>query len=136
MIDNDDMLHRVDRTYLGPTGATLPVRIRYSALGIGTGLLIIVFVIARGIVHVPLGFKSLVVILALTVVITGRVTKFVTADRPVRSVIRAAWNDLIAPRPPKPGQTVVLRASALPRANPGASVHTPQSKVTPDDFAA
>lgn len=136
MIDNDDLLHRVDRTYLGPTGATLPFRIRYSALGLGTGLLLIVFVIARGIVHVPLGFKSLVVILGLTVVITARITKFVTPDRPVRSVVKAAWNDLIAPRPPKHGQTVVVRTSAIPHSSHSASSPTPTSKVTSDDFAA
>lgn len=99
MIDNDDMLHRVDRTYLGPTGFTFPVRLRYAAIGLGGSILVTVFVIARGIVHVPLGFKSLVVILALTVVATARITKYVNADRPVRSIFRAAWNDLVAPRP-------------------------------------
>jgi hypothetical protein len=119
VIDNDDLLHRVDQHYLGPTGFTLPVRIRYAALGLGSAFLVTVFVIARAVVHVPLGFKSLVVMIVITVALTARVTKFVNADRPVRSVIRAAWNDLIAPRPPKPGQTVVLRIPpflALPAA--------------------
>ncbi len=111
MIDNDDMLHRVDRHYLGPTGFTLPVRLRYGgAVGLGTVITATVFVVARAIVHVPLGFQSLVLIVGIGVVITARVTKYVNADRPLRSVITAAWNDLTAPRPPKPGgQTVVLR---------------------------
>ncbi|WP_052056718.1 hypothetical protein [Rhodococcoides fascians] len=130
MIDNDDMLHRVDRTYLGPTGFTFPVRLRYAAIGLGGSILVTVFVIARGIVHVPLGFKSLVVILALTVVATARITKYVNADRPVRSIFRAAWNDLVAPRPPKPGQTVVLRVSHIARATRGASTSTSHTKVT------
>lgn len=125
MIDNDDMLHRVDRHYLGPTGLTFPFRLRYASLGLGVALFVVVFVTARAIVHVPLGFKSLVVMVIITVVLTARVTKFVNADRPVRSVIKAAWNDLNAPRPPKPGQTVVLRLPATPRVCSGAQGITP-----------
>ncbi|PBC49772.1 hypothetical protein CJ179_10635 [Rhodococcus sp. ACS1] len=125
MIDNDDLLHRVDQHYLGPTGFTLPVRIRYAALGLGAAFMVTVFVLARAVVHVPLGFKSLVVMVVITVVLTARVTKFVNADRPVRSVIRAAWNDLNAPRPPKAGQTVVLRIPAISRAAGSAHAITP-----------
>ncbi|PBC45328.1 hypothetical protein [Rhodococcus sp. ACPA1] len=125
MIDNDDLLHRVDQHYLGPTGFTLPVRIRYAALGLGAAFMVTVFVLARAVVHVPLGFKSLVVMVVITVVLTARVTKFVNADRPVRSVIRAAWNDLNAPRPPKPDQTVVLRIPAISRAAGSAHAVTP-----------
>ncbi|WP_413768968.1 hypothetical protein [Rhodococcus pyridinivorans] len=117
MIDNDDMLHRVDRHYLGPTGFTLPFRLRYAAVGLGALVTVTVFVIARAIVQVPLGFQSLVVIVGIGVVITARVTKYVNADRSVRSVIRAAWNDLTAPRPPKAGQTVVLTIPAAMRAS-------------------
>ncbi|RZK72882.1 MAG: hypothetical protein EOP28_06200 [Rhodococcus sp. (in: high G+C Gram-positive bacteria)] len=40
MIDNDDLLHRVDQHYLGPTGFTLPVRIRYAALGLGAAFMV------------------------------------------------------------------------------------------------
>lgn len=119
MIDNDDMLHRVDRHYLGPTGFTLPFRVRYGAVGIGFVIPVAIFIIARAIVHVPINFQSIVIILALGVVITARVTKYVNADRPLRSVARAAWNDLNAPRPPKVGQTVVLRIPA--------AFHTPRS---------
>jgi hypothetical protein len=122
VIDNDDMLHRVDRHYLGPTGFTFPFRIRYAALGLGALLFFTVFVVARGIVHVPLGFKSIVVMIIITVAITARVTKVVNADRPIRSVFKAAWNDLNAPRPPKPGQTVVLRIPATVRAHRSAPI--------------
>lgn len=112
MIDNDDMLHRVDRHYLGPTGFTLPFRVRYGAVGIGFVIPVAIFIIARAIVHVPINFQSIVIILALGVVLTSKVTKYVNADRPLRSVLKAAWNDLNAPRPPKVGQTVVLRIPA------------------------
>lgn len=115
MIDNDDLLHRYDRHFLGPTGYTLPFRLRYASIGLGAGLFCVVFFIARAVVHVPLGFKSLAVMMAVTIVLTSKVTKVVNADRPIRSVIRAAWNDLNAPRPPKPGQTVVLRITSLSR---------------------
>ena len=125
MIDNDDLLHRVDQHYLGPTGFTFPFRIRYAALGLGAGIFVMVFVIARAIVHVPLGFKSLAVMVVITVVLTARVTKFVNSDRPVRSVLRAAWNDLNAPRPPKSGQTVVRRLPALSRAADSAHATMP-----------
>ena len=108
MIENDDILHRVDAHYLGPAGHTFPMRIRYSAAGVGAGIFFLIFVTARAIMHAPLGFKSLALMVAVTVVLTSKVTKYVNADRPLRSVIRAAWNDLVAPRPPKPGQTVLI----------------------------
>lgn len=121
MIDNDDLLHRVDKHYLGPTGAKLPVRLRYASLGLGALTFVIVFIIARAIVHVPLGFKSLVIMLVITVAVTTRVTKMVSADRPVRSVFKAAWNDLTAPRPPKRGTTVVLHVPSIPRSSDRAA---------------
>ena len=122
MIDNDDLLHRVDRHYLGPTGFTFPFRLRYAAVGLGVAIFVTVFVLARAIVHVPLGFKSIVVMGAIAVILTGRLTKVVNADRPIRSVFKAAWNDLNAPRPPKPGQTVVLRIPATVRAHRSAPI--------------
>ncbi|WP_404316357.1 hypothetical protein [Prescottella equi] len=125
MIDNDDLLHRVDRHWLGPTGFTLPFRLRYAAVGLGVLIFVTVFVLARAIVHVPLGFKSIVVMGAIAVILTGRLTRFVNADRPIRSVFKAAWNDLNAPRPPKPGQTVVLRIPATIRAQRSAPTSAP-----------
>lgn len=116
MIDNDDLLYRVDRHYLGPTGFTLPIRLSYSALGLGFAVLTTVFVIGRAVVHVPLTFASLAIMVALAFVITAKVTRYVNADRPLRSVFTAAWNDLHAPRPPRRGQTVVLRIPAAVRA--------------------
>lgn len=137
MIDNDDMLHRVDRHYLGPTGFTLPFRLRYGAVGLGTIITAAVFVVARAIVHVPLGFQSLVLIVGIGVVITARVTRYVNADRPLRSVGTAAWNDLTAPRPPKPGQTVVLRIPAAVRTARSTHVAATSSEGNSTDaFAA
>lgn len=132
MIDNDDMLHRVDRHYLGPTGFTLPFRLRYAAVGLGAAILVTVFVIARAVVHVPLSYTSLVMIVGLSAVLTSRVTKYVNADRPVRSVAKAAWNDLTAPRPPKPGQTVTVHIPTAFRTSRSAQVH--DGRLHPGDL--
>ncbi|ANS32165.1 hypothetical protein R1CP_37830 (plasmid) [Rhodococcus opacus] len=106
MINNDDLLYRVDRHYLGPTGYALPVRIRYTAGLVGAAVFAAVFLISRAILHVPLGFKPLLVMVLVTVWATTRISKYVTPDQPLRSVLKAAANDLSAPRPPKPGVTV------------------------------
>lgn len=115
MIDTDDLLYRVDGHYLGPAGRTLPFRVRYAAIRVGVPLFIVLFVIARAVVHLPLDFKPFVILLAVTAILTGRIIKHVNADRPVSSIFRAAWNDLTAPRPPKPGRTVTAVVPRPPR---------------------
>ena len=131
MIDNDDLMYRVDRHYLGPTGYPLPVRIRYTAGIVGVSTFVVVFVIARGVLHVPLGFKTLLVLTLITVWITTRVAKFVTPDRPLRSVFKAAYNDLVAPRPPKVGKTVFVSLPA--RVNTGASTSDISARFDGED---
>lgn len=108
MITTDDALARVDRHFLGPPGKTMPFRPSYTAIYTGAAVFFTIFVVARALLHVPLGFQPLAIMLAATVVITSRITRYVTPDRPLRSVVKAAWNDLNAPRPPKPGQTFVV----------------------------
>lgn len=108
MINNDDLLYRVDRHYLGPTGYAFPVRIRYTALTVGASVFPLVFLIARAVLHVPLGFKSWLVMAMVTVLLTHHITKYVTPDRPLRAVFIAARNDLVAPRPPKTGERVFV----------------------------
>lgn len=123
MIDNDDLMYRVDRHYLGPTGYPLPVRIRYTAGIVGAAAFVVVFVIARGILHVPLGFKTLMVMALVTIWLTTRISKFVTPDRPLRSVLKAAAGDLTAPRPPKVGKTVfVSLPTRLTKSAPASDV--------------
>lgn len=127
MIDNDDLLHRIDPHYLGPAGHTLPLRVRYQAAGVGFVVFTTVFVIARAVLHAPLGFRSLMVMALVTVYFTTRLTRYINADRPLRSIVRAAWNDLIAPRPPKqvnrcrfscPGPLLMAADRRLPAAFP------------------
>ncbi len=103
MIDNDDLLYRVDRHYLGPTGLTFPVRIRYAALGLGFALFLTLFIIGRAIVHVPLSFMSFAIMIAITYVITAKVTKYVNADRPpsIGLPSRVERPHCSAPAPPR-----------------------------------
>ncbi|MBC7299806.1 hypothetical protein [Nocardia salmonicida] len=106
MIENDDLLYRVDRNWLGPTGHALPFRIRYTAIGVGLSVFVTTLFIEMSVLHLTFGFQPVAIAMAVTVLVTSRATKYVNADRPLRSIIRAAWNDLTAPRPPKQSQTV------------------------------
>ena len=126
MIDNDDLLHRIDPHYLGPAGKTLPMRIRYQAEGAGFVVFTTVFILARAVLHVPLGFRSLMLMGLVTVYVTTRLTRYITADRPLRSVVRAAWNDLVAPRPPRPGRALSI-VLPLPSSPADRSPTTPST---------
>ncbi|MBF6422356.1 hypothetical protein IU436_27345 [Nocardia farcinica] len=120
MIETDDLLYRVDRHFLGPTGHTLPVRLRYTAIGVGTAVFTTALFVQLAMLHMPFGLTPIVFAFLATTIVTTRVTRYVNADRPLRSVLRAAWNDVNSPRPPKPHQTVTV---VLPeRARPAPSV--------------
>ncbi|MFD6356721.1 hypothetical protein [Nocardia tengchongensis] len=109
MIETDDLLYRVDSRYLGPAGKTFPFPIRYQAVGVGSAVFIALLLIVRGLVHVPANFTMWSILLVATGAITSRITRITGADRPLSSVVRAAWNDLNAPRPPRPGQAVAIQ---------------------------
>lgn len=108
MIDTDDLLYRVDRNFLGPTGHTLPFRIRYTALGIGAAIFAAILVLEIVVLHLDFAFTVVALALAVAIVATSRITRYVDADRPLRSVIRAAYNDLTAPRGATSMPTVAL----------------------------
>ena len=48
-----DLLHRVDRIYLGPPGKTAPVKIRYTAYGVGALVFVTTTVVLRGLLSIP-----------------------------------------------------------------------------------
>ena len=106
MIETDDLIYRIDNHYLGPTGKTFPVPIRYSAVGVGLSTFFVMFILARAVLHLSLSYGTFLIMVVATVAVTSRVTKYINPDRPLRSVIKAAYNDLTSPRPPKVGQTV------------------------------
>lgn len=129
MIETDDLIYRVDNHYLGPTGKTFPVPIRYSAVGVGVGTFFVVFLIARAVLHLSLSYGTFLIMVVVTVAITSRITKYINPDRPLRSVVKAAYNDLTSPRPPKSGQTVHIVFPGKRRAH--SSVDT-QSLSSPE----
>lgn len=106
MLETDDDIYRVDDRYLGPPGRTLPWQARYRAYALGIGVFVTVLVLARSVLHIPMSFKLLIILLALTVVVTVRVMRKVTPERPMRSILRAAANDLRSPRALKPGEPI------------------------------
>lgn len=114
MYHTDDLLHRVDRIYLGPPGKTLPFKVRYVAYGVGFLVFVLSTVLLRGLLSVPWSSGSTLIQAGIVVFVTGRLMRFVTGDVTVRSVITAAWNDLVAPRPPKAGTSTPV--AALPEA--------------------
>ena len=106
MYHTDDLLHRVDRIYLGPPGKTAPVKIRYTAYGVGALVFVTTTVVLRGLLSIPWSSSSTLILFGITIFITGRLMRFITGDVTVRSVLTAAFNDLVAPRPPKTGAPV------------------------------
>lgn len=108
MIETDDLIYRVDNHYLGPTGKTLPVPIRYSAVGVGLSTFFVLFVIARSVLHLSLSYGTFLILVVATVAVSSRITQYISADRPLRSVITAAYNDLTSPRPPKAGESIYI----------------------------
>ena len=55
---------------------------------------------------IPWSSNSTLILFAITIFITARLMRFITGDVTVRSVVKAAYNDLVAPRPPKTGAPV------------------------------
>lgn len=108
MIETDDLIYRVDNHYLGPTGKTLPVPIRYSAVGVGLSTFFALFIIARSVLHLSLSYGTFLILVVATVAVSSRITQYISADRPLRSVITAAYNDLTSPRPPKTGESIYI----------------------------
>lgn len=108
MYHTDDLLHRVDRIYLGPPGKTAPFKIRYTAYGVGALVFVTTTVFLRGLLSIPWTSSSTLILFAITIFITGRLMQFITGDVTVLSVLTAAKNDLVAPRPPKTGSPVAV----------------------------
>lgn len=123
MIETDDLIYRVDNHYLGPTGKTLPVPIRYSAVGVGLSTFFVLFIIARSVLHLSLSYGTFLILIVSTVAVSSRITKYISADRPLRSVIKAAYNDLTSPRPPKAGESVYIALPSPGRTRCGVGGH-------------
>lgn len=132
MISTDDDIYRVDERYLGPPGKTLAWHARYRAYGVGIVVFLGVLILLRGILHLPISARLVMVIIAATITITTIVMKKVTPERPFFAVLRAGLNDLTAPRPPTPGQVMRPRFTAGTRRRTSEAAAPPtRKKATP-----
>lgn len=107
MIATDDLIYRVDRHYLGPAGVDF-FRIRYTAFGIAVTTFALTMYLLFKVLHMSFGMPTITIAFLVTLFVTMRVGRYITPDRPLRAVVRAAWNDLNAPRQPKAQQTVTV----------------------------
>ena len=106
----DDEVYRVDATWLGPRGFTLPWAARYSAYGIWLALFVGVLLVEAALpirVSVPPIWE-----LVLTILATFGLTGVIDHERPLASVWELARVELTAPRRRRPDRPV--RISARP----------------------
>lgn len=96
---NDDQLHSVEDTFLGPPGYSLPFRVRYRSYGVGFAVFIAILALERE-AGIGLSFGSIAWCLLLTVAITTGIMQVVTHDRPLRALVVTFWQELNGPRPP------------------------------------
>lgn len=96
---NDDQLHSVEDTFLGPPGYSLPFRVRYKSYGAGFVIFIAILALERE-AGIGLSLSSVAWCLLLTVAITTGIMQVVTHERPLRALVVIFWQELNGPRPP------------------------------------
>jgi hypothetical protein len=87
----DDDIYRARLVYLGPPGYTLPVQLSYAQYGLFT-VLVPVYVFIHYLVTMTIDVVPVWEI-ALAMVTTSLVWRYVDPDRPARLVIRTALTD-------------------------------------------
>ena len=111
----DDEIYRHDKSWLGPTGYTLPFKIPYRALPVAGAVFLPAFLVLHltGIGGLALYAGSLIVsclAAALVVRVTG-------PERPVSAMLAIFSHEISAPRPPRQPKepvTVTLRPGLIP----------------------
>jgi hypothetical protein len=111
----DDEIYRADRSWLGPTGYTLPFRIPYRAIPVAVAVFLPLLPLLR-----LIGAGGLLMYLAdlvLSCLAAAVVVRFTSTERPVSAMAAILAHEISAPRPPRqPGQpvTVTLRPGLVP----------------------
>jgi hypothetical protein len=111
----DDEIYRHDKSWLGPTGYTLPFKIPYRALPVAGA----VFMPALGVLRlIGIGGLALyagsLIVSSLAAALVVRVTG---PERPVSAMLTIFFHEISAPRPPRGPQepvTVTLRPGLVP----------------------
>src|SRR4051812_10736994 len=91
-VRTDDDIYRARLTYLGPPGYTFPVHLPYAQYGLFI-VLVPTFMLLRWLItfHHPDLFPAYEI--AMAMITTSVVFRYVNADRPARQVIRTAFTD-------------------------------------------
>lgn len=97
-VRTDNLLFRVDRTWLGPKVLRFPWRATYTAYGIavlvmaGSALLMIKL-------GVPVNIVSFAAWVVVSLLLTRWITRQLNPERPLRASLLRLWGELNAPRP-------------------------------------
>lgn len=106
-LTTDDDALTVSNVFLGPKGYRLPFQARYSAYGIGFGLLVALVAIERRI-GIPMGIWTTIYTVVVVVFLTRTIGRFIDFERPVRSIVTTFVHEVTAPRPLSRGHTAEL----------------------------
>lgn len=112
----DDEIYRHNRSWLGPTGYTLPFRIPYRAMPVFAAVFI------PGLLFLRLVGASGLALYAVDMLISGAfaalVVRFTGPERPVSALLTIFVHEISAPRPPrrpKEQVDVTLRPGLVPQ---------------------
>ena len=95
----DDDIYRARLVYLGPPGYTLPIQLPYAQYGV-FALLVPLFMFIRFLVTQHIDYFPAYEI-ALAMVATSLIFRYVDPDRPARMVVRTALTDWRHTREPR-----------------------------------
>jgi len=87
----DDDIYRARLVYLGPPGYTLPIQLPYAQYGV-FALLVPLFMFIRYLITLHVDYFPAYEI-ALAIVATSLIFRYVDPDRPARMVVRTALTD-------------------------------------------
>ena len=104
----DDDIYRARLVYLGPPGYTLPIQLPYAQYGVFV-LLVPLFVLFHGLINMMIysAFRPEIFPaweIALAMVATSLIFRYVDPDRPARMVVRTALTDWRQTREPRTEQ--------------------------------
>ncbi|MBT8225783.1 MAG: hypothetical protein HKP61_20625 [Dactylosporangium sp.] len=104
----DDDIYRARLVYLGPPGYTLPIQLSYAHYGVFI-LLVPVFVLIHGLITLGIYSEFRFEVfpaweIALAMVTTSLIFRYVDPDRPARMVVRTALTDWRHTREPRTEQ--------------------------------
>src|ERR1044072_2829805 len=98
---SDDDIYRVRLVWLGPPGYPLPFQLPYAEYGVGFLLCVVLSIITVAITGNPLDATFAI---AVAILLTAYIWRYVNPDVPARMVARVAVTDSVRIRPPEGDQ--------------------------------